>query len=389
MTGKYPARLHLTDWIKGHQKPYAKLLPPDWVMYLPLEETTIAELLRKRDYSTASIGKWHLGHEKKYYPQNQGFDVNTGGYYKGSPSSYFSPYSNPRLTDGVRGEQLTDRLTEEAVRFIAAQKDGPFFLYLPFYAVHTPLQAKEEDVTYFKERADANARQRNPVYAGLIKNMDRNVGKLMDCLDRLDLTENTLVIFTSDNGGMIGNRTDRHKQITSNYPLREGKGTAYEGGVRIPAIFYWKGRIKPGISATPVISMDVYSTIAAAAGIPPEDVPGNDGVSLLSLLTGGKPLEKRDLFWHYPHYHNQGATPYSAILRENKKLIYFYETGRKELYDLRTDISERYDLSDVQVQETAEMYGKLQQWLNSLGAQFPSANQAVSTMCSKPSPASR
>jgi len=374
MTGKYPARLHITDWIAGHKKPYAKLLPPDWTMYLPLQETTIAELLKTKGYATASIGKWHLGDDEKYYPEHQGFDVNIGGYYKGAPVSYFSPYHNPKLSDGKPGEELTDRLMDEAIKFIASEKDKPFFVYLPFYAVHTPLKAKPEDVKHFKAKIDTHAEQQNPVYAGLIKNLDRNVGKLMDCLRKLNLTENTLVIFTSDNGGLIGNRKDKRKQVTSNAPLRDGKGSVYEGGVRIPTIFYWKGKIKPGVSDVPIISMDMYNTIAAVAGITPATVPANDGVNLLPLVTSDKPLKKRKLYWHYPHYHNQGATPYTAMLEGNKKLIYFYETGKKELYDLSKDIGERHDLSLVQTAQTERMYKAMQQWLKHVDAQLPVTN---------------
>src|SRR5690606_2301943 len=268
------------------------------------------ELLKKRNYATASIGKWHLGENEKYYPENQGFDVNIGGYYKGSPWSYFSPYKNPKLTDGKTGEQLTDRLTDEAISFISSNRERPFFVYLPYYAVHTPLNAKEEDIAYFKNKADTNARQQNPVYAGLIKNLDRNIGKLADSLKQLNLSENTLIIFTSDNGGLIGNKNDKRKQVTSNYPLRDGKGSVYEGGVRVPAFFTWPGKIKPGISKTPIISMDIYTTIASAAGVKQEEFPANDGINLLPLLTARSKPEQRNIYWHYPHYHNQGATPY-------------------------------------------------------------------------------
>lgn len=374
LTGKYPARLHITDWIQGHRRPYAKLLPPDWTMYLPLQEVTIAELLRAQGYATASIGKWHLGDEEKYYPENQGFDLNIGGYFKGSPNQYFSPYNNPRLPDGPPGEELTDRLTQEAIRYMEAHKNAPFFIYLPFYAVHTPLQAKQEDVAYFKKRINTGNRQQNPVYAAMIKNMDRNVGTLLEALEKQNLINNTLVIFTSDNGGLIGNQKDPRKQVTSNYPFREGKGTAYEGGVRIPTIFYWKGNIRPGGVDVPIISMDLYPTIAALAGMNGKNIPGNDGLDITPLLLDRGGLNERNLFWHYPHYHNQGATPYSSVRTADKKLVYYYETGKKELYDLKGDPEEQHDLSSRQPQEAARLYQLLQQWLQSVKAQPPREN---------------
>ncbi|MCH5598235.1 sulfatase [Niabella ginsengisoli] len=374
MTGKYPARTHITDWIKGHQRPYARLLPPDWTMQLPLEETTIAELLKSQGYATASIGKWHLGDDEKYYPEHQGFDVNIGGYYKGSPTSYFSPYKNPRLKDGVTGEQLTDRLADEAIQFISTTHNRPFFVYLPFYAVHTPLKAKDEDLSYFKAKIDTSKNHQNPVYAGLIKNMDRNIGKLINALQQLQLDKNTLVIFTSDNGGLIGNRQNREKQVTSNYPLREGKGTAYEGGTRVPAIFYWAEHIKPGSTDTPIISMDMFSTIAGVAGLHGKDIPVNDGADISPLLLKQEKLSNRNLYWHYPHYHSQGATPYSAILEGDTKLIYYYETGKKELYNLKNDIGERHDLSDKEKGNTERLYLSLQKWLKETNAQLPVIN---------------
>ena len=376
MTGKYPARTHITDWIKGHQRPYAQLLPPDWTMELPLEETTIAELLKSKGYATASVGKWHLGEEEKFYPEHQGFDVNVGGYFKGSPTSYFSPYKNPRLKDGKPGENLTDRLADEALQFITTNQEKPFFVYLPFYAVHTPIKAKEEDLAHFKAKLDTSKDHQNPVYAGLIKNMDRNIGKLMDKLRELNLSNNTLIIFTSDNGGLIGNRQDRAKQITSNYPLREGKGTAYEGGTRVPAIFYWDGHIKPGSTDLPIISMDIFSTIAGVAGVDKKDMPLHDGADIAPLLLKRQQPSKRNLYWHYPHYHSQGATPYSAVREGDQKLIYYYETGKKELYNLSNDPGEQHDLSAKKKAETDRLYATLQNWLKQTNAQLPVANKA-------------
>ncbi|WP_346238406.1 sulfatase [Niabella insulamsoli] len=384
MTGKYPARTHITDWIKGYQRPDAPLLPPDWTMHLPLEETTIAELLKSKGYATASVGKWHLGHEEKYYPENQGFDINIAGYFKGSPTSYFSPYKNPRLKDGDDGEQLTDRLTDEALAFIAANKEKPFFVYLPFYAVHTPLNAKQEDLDYFQKKQNPEKHHQNPVYAGLIKNMDRNIGKMMARLDKLQLTGQTIVIFTSDNGGLIGNRRQRDKQVTSNYPLREGKGTAYEGGTRVPAIFFWKDHIQPGQAEVPIISMDIFPSIASLAHIDKSKWPQNDGMDLTPFLLKKRAIEPRNLYWHYPHYHSQGATPYSAIRQGDFKLIYFYETGKKELYHLSRDVGEQNDISADNKEKTDQLFAALQQWLRQTNAQFPLPNPAYRQEQQKP-----
>lgn len=380
MTGKYPARLHITDWITGYKKPDAKLLPPDWTQYLPLEEITIAELLKKKGYVTASVGKWHLGEMEQYWPENQGFDVNIGGWSKGSPNrnqkqntnGYFSPYGNPRLQDGPDGEHLTGRLTDEAIGFIKNNKDKPFFLYMPYYAVHTPLQAKEEDIAYFTAKVDKNAPQQNPVYASMVRYLDQSVGRVLEALRKLDLEENTLVVFTSDNGGLLG----KNNPITSNLPLRAGKGTAHEGGTRTPAIFSWKGKIRPGrLSHDPVITMDIFSTLAAVAGIPERRLGLRDGISLLPALLDDEKLNRPDaLYWHYPHYHNMGATPHSSIRKGNMKLIYFYEDGKKELYDLHSDPGETNDLYAKKSGEGEALFTQLQEWLESVKAQEPVVN---------------
>jgi arylsulfatase A len=230
LTGKYPARLRVTDWIAGHKRPKAKLRVPDWVMRLPLEERTLAEALKGAGYATASVGKWHLG-EPEFWPEKHGFDLNVGGSDRGQPGSYFAPYKIPTLADGPKGESLTERITEEAVRFIEAKRAGPFFLYLPHFTVHTPIQAKPEDVEKYKAKAKPDAPHRNPAYAAMIESLDRSVGRIVDVLKRRGLTEQTLIVFTSDNGGLL--------PVTTNLGLRAGKGSAYEGGVRVPAIASW------------------------------------------------------------------------------------------------------------------------------------------------------
>ena len=364
LTGKYPARLHLTDWIPGHDNPNAKLSIPDWTMHFPLEETTLAEALKPAGYVSACIGKWHLGDES-YYPEKQGFDVNIGGNHKGSPNSYFSPYKNPKLTDGPNGEYLTDRLASDAENFIKANKNKPFFLYLSNYAVHVPLQAKKEYVDQYVACGLSPKGQNSATYAAMIESVDDGVGRVMKTLDDLGIAENTVVIFMSDNGGLL--------KSTSNAPLRAGKGTAYEGGVREPMIVKWPGVTKPGSECSvPVISCDFFPTILEMCNVAQ---PGPvDGVSLVSLLKGGSSLSREALFWHYPHYHTAGATPYGAVRAGDYRLIEFYEDNRLELYDLKKDIGEKTDLSKAMPDKTAQLAAMLRDWRQSVNAQMPSPN---------------
>lgn len=370
LTGKYPARLHVTDWIRGYQKPYAKLLPPNWNQFLPLEETTIAEVLKKKNYATASIGKWHLGDDPKYYPEHQGFDINIAGNYRGSPPSYFSPYHIPRLKDGTKGEHLTDRLTSEAMKFIIDKKDSPFFLYLSYYAVHIPLQAKEEDVAKFKAKINPESKQKNPVYAAMIKNADENIGRITALVDSLGLAENTMIIFMSDNGGILRSKNP----VTSNLPLRSGKGTAYEGGVRIPFIVKWKGKIKENtMSDVPIIHADFSPTIAALAKAV-FDKKNIDGMNISPLFFGAKQLQRDALYWHYPHYHSEGGTPYTSIRQGDWKLIYYYETGAKELYNLKNDEGEKNNLAEKEIKISEDLFKKIKAWKNNVGAQDPLPN---------------
>lgn len=363
MTGKSPARLHLTDWIAGQKMPFAKLSPPDWTTHLPLEETTIAEVLKKNGYATGAIGKWHLGASEKYAPEHQGFD-----YYFDAGAN-----SKPMSATNVNGKE-TKEITDAALKFIEEKKDKPFFLYLPYYAVHLPLQAPEADIEYFKGKIDPKSAQNNTVYAGMVKELDRNVGRVMDKVKELNLSGNTLVIFYSDNGGLIGNAA-KGNGITSNLPLRDGKGSVYMGGVRVPAIFSWPGKIKPGTtSSEQIISTDLFSTIANVAGA--KETSSMDGTSILPALMDDKlkkPLHDT-FYWHYPHYHNGGATPYSGILEGSKHLVYFYETGKKEFYDISKDVSEKNDLYPTHTKEAEALYVKLQAWLAASKAQPPVAN---------------
>ena len=254
LTGKYPARLRITDWIAGHQSPAAKLKIPEWQKFLPFEEITLAEQLKAAGYATASIGKWHLTPGRKkddeaYYPDKHGFDVNLGGYHRGQPPRYVSPYSIPTLKDGPIGEFLTDREAAEAVKFIEANKDKPFFIYLPHYAVHQPIAGKPDVIAKFKSKNITNPKQKNATYAALIATVDDALGTIRDGLRRLNLDQNTIIVFTSDNGGAL--------PTTDNSPLRAGKGSAYEGGVRVPLIVYWPGVTKAGtLESQPAMSID-------------------------------------------------------------------------------------------------------------------------------------
>lgn len=384
LTGQYPARLHITDWIKGHQRPKAKLRVPDWTMYLPLEETTLAERLHAAGYATIHIGKWHLG-DPPYYPQHQGFDVNLGGTFMGQPGSYFFPYGTGErrvpLEGGAEGEYLTDRLADEAVRLIEANRHRPFFLYFAHYAVHTPLQAKPEWTEHYQRKLDeAAARgddfdgQQCPVYAAMIHSMDEAVGRVTDTVERLGLADRTIVIFTSDNGGLTLPAC-KQKPVTHNIGLRAGKGSAYEGGVRVPLIVRWPGVTQPGsVSDTPVISNDLYPTILEMAGVP--DAPDHirDGESVVPILKSPAATRQSPLFWHYPHYHPGGATPYSAIRDGDWRLVHFFEDDRVELYNLRDDPEERRDLAAEMPDRIRELKAKLEAWRAAVAAQLPIPN---------------
>ncbi len=369
MTGKYPARLKLTDWIAGHKKQNPKLLVPAFHQELPLEEVTIAEVLKANGYATGSIGKWHLGTEP-FYPDKQGFDVNVGGTHRGSPPSYFDPFNITTLPDGPDGEYLTDRLTDEALKFLDRNKDTPFFLYLPHHAVHTPLQAPEELVAKYTKKAGSDTVQSKPVYAAMIENADKNIGRLMKKLDDLKLTDNTVVVFMSDNGGLLSS--------TSNAPLRGGKCMLYEGGIREPMFVRWPGVVKPGTTCDGVvISTDFFPTLLEIAGIKKGAETAKDGVSFVPLLKQKGKLERKDIYWHYPHYHPAGAFPGGAVRSGDWKLIeYFEDGGRVELYNLGNDLSETCDLAQQVPEKAEELRKKLAAWRKSVDAPMPTPNPA-------------
>jgi arylsulfatase A-like enzyme len=365
LTGQYPARLHLTDFIPGRVPTNAKLSVPDWTMHLPLELPNLAKALKSAGYVTASIGKWHLGKEA-FWPEKQGFDLNIAGCDKGAPPNYFSPYKIPKLTEGPPGEFLSDRLTSEAIKFIEQNKDRPFFVYLPHYAVHHPVMAKPEVMAKYQAKSDPKAPHKRPEYAGLIESVDDSVGRLLAKLDELKLSEDTIVIFTSDNGGLAS--------ITTNLSLRAGKGTAYEGGVRVPLIIKWPGVTEPGsVCHTPVIGVDLYPTLLAmAGGMPPPGVV--DGENIEPLLRQSGSMKRDAIYWHYPHYHQLGATPYGAIREGDFRLVEFYEDNHVELYNLKDDIGETKDLTSTLPDKTAALRQKLHDWRQRVGAQMPSLN---------------
>ena len=372
MTGKYPARLRITDWIAGHDAPTAKLRPPaDWMKALPLSEQTLAERARAAGRATAHVGKWHLGGEGSG-PVEQGFDVNLGGDHRGQPPSYVAPYGLPRLADGPRGEYLTDREGAEASAFIRAHRDRPFFLHVAFHAVHTPLQAPEALVEEHRRRAvGIGGSQTNAIYAAMLERLDAAVGEVLRALDESGVAGRTLVVFTSDNGGLVLGRNPP----TSNAPLRSGKGSPYEGGIRVPLLVRWPGvAVREARVDQPVISMDVAAMVAAAiAGTPGAAL--EDGLDLQPLLKDPSARLGREVIgWHYPHYHPGGATPYSAIRAGDWKLIQSYEDGRHELFDLAQDPGETRDLAASQPGRVMQLARRLAEWQGRVGAQWPMAN---------------
>jgi arylsulfatase A-like enzyme len=378
LTGKYPARLNLTDWLPGRpDRPDQRLLRPALRQELPLEETTLAELLKAAGYATAHIGKWHLG-GKGFGPCEQGFDVNIGGTASDSTRSFFSPYggkggsSMPGLDDAPEGEYLTDRLTAEALRFIEANRDRPFFLHLAHYAVHIPLQARPEIAAKYKPGGPPGT-QNNPIYAAMLESLDDGVGAILNKLDNLKLSEKTVVIFTSDNGG-LSVREGPSTPATSNAPLREAKGYLYDGGIRVPLLLRWPGATQAGaVSRTPVCGIDLFPTVVDLCGL--HSNAAVDGVSLAPLLRGGT-LSREGLFWHYPHYSNQGGKPGGAVRACDFKLVEFYEDGRRELYDLKNDVGENRNRAEEKPEKVKELAAKLDAWRLAVGARGMKPNPA-------------
>ncbi|MFB3826469.1 MAG: sulfatase [Bryobacteraceae bacterium] len=370
MTGKYPARLHLTDWIPGRRQwPTSKLLAPQFEQQLALDETTIAEMLKPLGYTSAAIGKWHLG-GGSYLPEHQGFDLNIGGTERGSPPSYFPPYRIPGLEPRSERDYLTDNLTARAEQFIESNRSKPFFLYLSHFAVHLPIGAKPEVAAKYRAKK-VTGEQKHPEYAAMVEGMDDSMGRILAKLDELGIANDTVIFYLSDNGGLRyeGKST---APITSNAPLRAGKGHLYEGGIRVPTIVRWPGKLPAGVvNDTPVCSVDLLPTIAEMTGAKRGVV---DGVSLTPALRKGGALKRDALYWHYPHYSNQGGVPGGAVRQGDWKLIEFYEDGHVELYNLRDDPGERNNLAPKLKQKAAELRKKLDDWRRSVNAVMPAVN---------------
>lgn len=400
LTGKYPATVGVTDWIdnSGECHPVkGRLIDASYIKHLPLEEYNLARCMHDHGYRTYHVGKWHLG-TSEYYPDRQGFDVNIGGCHLGHPHhGYFSPYHIETLEDGPEGEYLTDRLTDEAIRLIAANGDEPFLMDLWHYTVHTPTMAKEEDIMHFRRKAERmgidkvealvpgehfptmhkkdqrvtrRIIQSDVVYAAMILNLDQNIGRLMAALEEMGKLDDTIIILTSDNGGL----STAESSPTCNFPAREGKGWMYEGGTRVPLSITWPKMVESGIhSQVPTSSPDLYPTILELCGLPAQPQQHIDGISLVPALRCQE-MAPRPLCWHYPHYGNQGGTPGSSVRLGRWKLIEFFEDMRCELYDLDEDPSEAFDLSSVQPEKVDELRRLLHDWRDSIEARIPQPN---------------
>jgi arylsulfatase A-like enzyme len=395
LTGKYPARIGVTHWIGAHT--VGKLLDVPYHHALPMNEISLAAALKRGGYKTWHVGKWHLG-DRLTWPDRHGFDVNIAGCGWGAPATYFSPYGCPTMKDGPPGEYLTDRLTDEAIKLIRENDGTPFFLHLSHYAVHTRLEAPAPLVEKYERKARAlGLDQRNPievgeyfpcqhkrtmrierrtfqshaVYAAMIENLDTNIGRLLAALAEQGLADNTIVVFTSDNGGLATSEGSP----TCNAPMAEGKGWMYEGGTRVCQIMRWPAVIKPGSTCrVPVTSNDYYPTFLEAAGLPALPAQHCDGVSLMPLLRGGRKLDRDAIYWHYPHYGNQGDTPACAIRAGDWKLIEHFEDGRLELFNLRQDVSEQHSLAGTEPARVKRLHNKLKRWRKGVEALIPKPN---------------
>ncbi|MCL6265445.1 sulfatase [Flagellimonas myxillae] len=390
LTGKHPTRVGITDWIPGNDPKNRPLLGPEDMHQLPLEETTLAETLKEDGYMTFFAGKWHLGNDG-FFPENHGFDINMGGHHRGSPpGGYYSPYKNPNLSDGPEGEYLTDRLVDESLQFIQANQQNPFLLYLSFYTVHTPIQASKKHIEKFEAKRaslqDSLPRtiteglgytvqnQSNADYASMVYAMDENVGRILEALEELSLMDNTLIVFTSDNGGLSTLQNPTWNAPTSVLPLRGGKGWAYEGGIRVPLLIKKPGNNQSLVVDAPVTSMDLYPTILDILGMEARPEQHVDGANLNPLWDGSKEQPHGTLFWDFPHYHGSGWTPGCAIRKGDWKLIQFYEEDRLELYNLKDDIGELNDLAEKFPEKLQEMSVELERIKDEIGAKTPMEN---------------
>jgi len=390
MTGKFTARHGITDWIGAptgtdwrNKNRFNQLLPAEYLRQLPSEDITLAEALKEKGYTTFFTGKWHLGGEGSW-PEDHGFDHNIGGWDSGSPKGgFFDPYTNPKLKNRRAGENLSMRLAKETVHFMRDQKEQPFFAFLSFYAVHAPIQTTQEKWKKYQAKAVANGLaesgygmeavlpirqvQDNPIYGGLVESMDDAVGHVLNALKEIGLDKNTMVVFTSDNGGVASG----DNYATSNLPLRGGKGYQFEGGIKEPYLIkipWLKNQLRE--TDVPVTGADLYPTILDAVEAELIPTQHQDGMSLLPLIKGLPPKE-RSLVWHYPHYGNQGGQPSSIIRKGKWKLIHYYEDDRNELYDLKNDGSEKYNVANKHQELTGSLFEELMHFLTQVDAKFP------------------
>ncbi len=396
LSGKYPARVGMTQWIGGTSK--GKLLDVPYLHYLPLEEKSLATSLKEGGYQTWHVGKWHLG-DDDFFPEKHGFDVNIGGCHMGCPwNGYFSPWGIPTLAEASEGTYLTDHITDKAIDLIKNKDDKPFFMHLSHYAVHTPIEAPQKLVEKYEKKAkrlgldkinpiqigenfsclnkqelhiERRVIQSEPTYAAMIENLDDNIGRVIKTLEDENILDDTLIIFTSDNGGL----STAEGSPTCNHPLAEGKGWNYEGGTRVCQIINWGDKVRAGSQSNEnVTSTDFYPTILEAVGLPLNPEQHCDGVSLLPLIKEESKLDRDAIYWHYPHYANQGGTPASSLVSGRWKLIEFFEDNHLELYDLENDISESCNVAELHKDVTKKLHKKLQEWQKDVEAKIPEQN---------------
>ena len=374
LTGKYHP-FHGIYSVKNSDrgnKKTRKIIPIKTKTKLELEYFILPEMLKSKGYSTGHFGKWHMG-PKGYYPEQMGFDINIGGNEHGGPGSYFSPYKYPNMSNGPKDEYLTDRIGDEVVKFIEKNKENNFFAYVPFFSVHTPIQSKSEYEKKYRNK-ESNEYHNREDYAGMIQSLDENIGKILEKIDKLNLSKNTLIIFTSDNGGI--------KAISNQYPLRAGKGSYYEGGIKVPMIFSWPEKIQAGSTSNERVSnIDFYPTIKKIIGYNKTiDLDGED----LTPIFNSKALKKRELYFHFPIYlepynvHlDSGSDPLfrtrpgSVIIKDNWKLHHYYEDNNFELYNLENDISESKNLININKEKKAELLKDLNNWRSKNNAPIP------------------
>ncbi len=397
MTGKNPARLNMTTWFEDSGPPRPndqnKLLPPETVGNLALTEFSLGSLFRESGYFTASVGKWHLG-EAAFYPEAHGFDINIGGTKWGMPYSYFFPFAGwrdvpteelryryvPGLYDLHADNEdayLTDRLTDHALEVIEAKKEEPFYLQLSYYTPHVPLDGKEEFISYYEDKIDkidSDLYHQNPRYAAMMASLDENFGRIVDKVEEAGISDHTIIIFYSDNGGLASPRVNEK----NNYPLRSGKGSLYEGGVRVPLLIKWPGVTNPGsVSDTPVTTEDFYATFLDMLPLEGDEEHNRDldGISMVPILENPEgSLDREALYWHHPHYYPAMSTPASSIRKGDWKLLQFFEDNRLELYNLETDLGEQNNLAETHPGKAQELLEDLRKWRKDINAQMPTLN---------------